>query len=282
MLALNNEDCLTDSGNILEQLTQEENAAAMPGVPAEIADDDDGAIAPNVFDSLSEKEQALFRLGSLKTMTYFRKNMEYVENMAISYLADKKAWKALGYTSIDAFCKAYGLSARTFHQVKANVKALGAETVKALRGAGYSKKDVNFLAAPSTKTTIEKKGNEVYIKIGEVKFNLTDKEALQTAILDIEKARLQDQKKLDVQQKEIENKTEEISLLKKQLDAIPDNEKALDSEMGKMFTTISGLLHQARDIQTKISGKKNLEDCLQANLMKINDHFMNQISEMLQ
>jgi len=276
---IKDDDCLCKSKTILEELTDEENKAVMPAGKTTDIDADDENTSPSGFQNLAETEKIAFRLGQINTLTFVRKNLEFLEAQAIQTLSDTKSFKKLGYSSNAQFAKAFGMSDRAFYNLKKSVQILGHDTYLAMRQAGYSKKDINFLAV-KTEATVEKQDDVTYIKLGEAKFNINDKELLEDAISNLEKERDAEKKRTEKAHKDLESANDEIAQLKKKLEPIPENETDYDKRLHKALLELAGWTNNLQKIYAAGAGKEKLEEIFQAYAGQYSNLFSTALGKM--
>lgn len=285
------DDCLSESETILGQLTDKENRAVMPaGKPDDSHDseNDDNNDSHSGFNNLAETEKIAYRLGQINTLTFVRKNLEFLEVQAIQALGDAKSFKKMGYSSNAQFAAAFGMSEKTFYNLKKSVQTLGQDTYTAMLKAGYSKKNVNFLAA-KTDAKVEREDNTTFIKIGDTKFDIKDKDALEDAISNLEKEVANEKKKNENTQKELDLARDEADLKKKELerikktkDSIPTDENEYDSTLFGMCSRLGTWISDLGKIYKTSEGNEKLRDIFYGYSSKFSSDFTNAISKMEQ
>jgi len=283
---IKDDDCLSKSKTILEELTDEENRAVMPaGKITDDSDEDNDIQGKSGFHNLSPTEKIAYRLGQVNALEYVEKNISFLKMKAIETLAQGKTAKQMGYANDNQLAASFGFKLRSFQTLRKDVMVLGKETYIAMINAGYKKTDINFIAAQDVQ--VETDADKFYITVDNVKYDIREKELLREAFLNLkievanEKKKNENTKKeRDLARDEASSAKDEVDRLKKPQNSIPADEIAIDQELHEHNLNLSTWINKLGKIRESCRGNKNLEDIFFPYINKIKENFSTGLGKM--
>jgi hypothetical protein len=259
-MMINHSDPLDEASEVMKEILEEN--AVQPG-------NTETQIIPTEFDDRDKANQKVGQAQAFELLETITSQLKY---RAIQNLEEMKAHSHFGFKTHKEFCKVIGVGERTGASLKKWIRTLGLRTFQVMLRAGIKKKDIDFITSKHQDVKIEKEGKQTIIEIAGVKCQSTNREAIETAVKELQDEIKKEKKAKENAEKITKEAQEKITELEMKLD-IPVDEKEFNNILDVHHVDLLRWVQKLKKIKKKAAGNDQLETMFNTIIQKCSSYF---------